>query len=381
MNTVNKEKVNRLTRKQVNQRLCRAAFLRAFSLVTLFTCLLVNCCARLLVTFSACLLFTLTACDRRELTYYESAEITLTADWSRSGLANEEGAARGATAVFYPTDGGEPKIFLMGDYLREAVRLPEGVYDVVVFNRSFADFSNIAFRGNGGYETLEAYSKHIETRMDGESGIRTVTGSPEKLASAAVKGFAVTEDMLGNYSQTTYGRSGYSVTAEDDRCALHLVPEKRTREVIAVIRVEGLNNIRSATCRLDGISESVFLATGEASGQTVSQEFPLSHPVHDEGSPFNGTLTGTFNVFGIDFSGSHRLHLEAQLVDGKTVFTGDYDDAKVTEKDNGEGIITIYVEATTDKIPDVKPEGGGNSGFDVDVDSWGDDVNTDVPIE
>ena len=363
--------VNKFTSKRVDKGLrhvaaslsCRPALLCAY--FTLFICAL--------VTFSGC--------DRRELTYYESAEITLTVDWSQSGLDDEEGAAHGATAVFYPTDGGEPKIFLMGNYSQEAVRLPEGVYDVIVFNRSFTDFSNIAFRGNEGYETLEAYSKNIETRADGKNGTRTVTGSPEKLASVAVKGFTVTEDMLGNYSQTTYGKSAYSATVEDDRCALHLVPEKRTREVVAVIRVEGLNNIRSATCRLDGIAESVFLATGRGSGQTASQEFPLSHPVFDEGSPFNGTLTSTFNVFGVDFSESHHLHLEARLVDGKTVFTGDYDNVKVTEKDNGEGIITIYVEATTDKIPDVKPEGGSGSGFDVDVDGWGDDVNTDVPIE
>lgn len=65
----------------------------------------------------------------------------------------------------------------------------------------------------------------------------------------------------------------------------------------------------------------------------------------------------------------------------KTVFEGDYDNVRVTEKDNGEGVITIYVEATTDKIPDVKPEGGSNSGFDVDVDGWGDEVDTDIPIE
>lgn len=321
------------------------------------------------------------ACDRRELTYYESAEITLIVDWNPSGLADEEGAARGATAVFYPTDGGEPQIFLMGNYSQESVRLPEGVYNVILFNRSFTDFSNIAFRGNGRYETLEAYNKRMETRTDGESETRTVTGSPEKLASAAVEGFTVTEDMLGNYSQTTYGKSTFSAMEGDDRCTLHLVPENRTCEVIAVIRVEGLNNIRSATCRLDGISESVFLSTGKVSGQTVSQEFPLVHPMYDEGSPFNGTLTGTFNVFGIDFTDTHRLHLEAKLVDGKTVFTGDYDDVKVTQKDNGEGVITIYVEATTDKIPDVEPEGGDGSGFDVDVDSWGDEMNTDVPLE
>lgn len=363
--------VNKFTSKRVDKGLrhvaaslsCRPALLCAY--FTLFICAL--------VTFSGC--------DRRELTYYESAEITLTVDWSQSGLDDEEGAAHGATAVFYPTDGGEPKIFLMGNYSQEAVRLPEGVYDVIVFNRSFTDFSNIAFRGNDGYETLEAYNKKIETRTDGETDTRTITGSPEKLASATMEDFTVTEDMLGNYSQTTSGKSAYSVESGDDRCTLHLVPEKRTSEVIAVIRVEGLNNVRSAICRLDGISESIFLATGKASGQSVAQEFPLSHPVFDEGSPFNGTLTGTFNVFGIDFTQSHRLHLEAQLVDGKTVFEGDYDNVRVTEKDNGEGVITIYVEATTDKIPDVKPEGGSNSGFDVDVDGWGDEVDTDIPIE
>lgn len=334
-------------------------------------------CAWCMLLVACCILC---GCKRRDLTYYESAEITLTVDWNPSGLADEEGAARGATAVFYPTDGGEPQIFLMGNYEQQAVRLSEGEYNVILFNRSFTDFSNIAFRGNGGYETLEAYNKHIETRTDSKSETRTVTGSPEKLASAAVEGFRVTEDMLGNYSQTNYGKSGYAATAGDDRCTLHLVPQKRTCEVVAVIRVEGLNNVRSATCRLDGVSESVFLATGKVSGQSVSQEFPLSHPVYDEGSPFNGTLKGTFNVFGIDFTDTHRLHLEARLVDGKTIFTGDYDNVKVTQKDNGEGNITIYVEATTDKIPDVKPEGSGDSGFDVDVGDWGNEEKIDVPL-
>ena len=114
-----------------------------------------------------CLLLFLAGCERRELTYYDAAEITLTADWSQSGMDNKDEAARGATAIFYPTNGGEPKIFLMGDYSREAIRLPEGVYNVILFNRSFTDFSNIAFRGNDGYETLEAYNKKIETRRNG----------------------------------------------------------------------------------------------------------------------------------------------------------------------------------------------------------------------
>lgn len=327
-----------------------------------------------------CLLLLWAGCERRDLIYYETAEITLTVDWSQADMDNTDESAHGATAVFYPVDGGEPKILLMGNYSQETVRLRQGAYNIILFNRSFTDFSNIAFRGNDRYEMLEAYNKKSRTRRNEETDARTVSGSPEKLASAAKTGFTVTEDMLGNYGRTGSGKSAHAATAGDGRCTLHLIPQQRTHEVVTVIHVEGLNNIRSATCQLDGIAESVFLATGEVSEEVVVQEFPLTHPVFDEGSPFNGTLTGRFNVFGIDFAQNHRLHLEAQLVDGKTVFTGDYDNVKIAEKDNGEGIITIYVEATTDKIPDVKPEDSSGSGFDVDVDGWGDEVNTDVPI-
>ena len=41
---------------------------------------------------------------------------------------------------------------------------------------------------------------------------------------------------------------------------------------------------------------------------------------------------------------------------------------------------TLILEASTEKVPDVKPEGGAGSGFDVDVDGWGNEINTDIPI-
>ena len=58
----------------------------------------------------------------------------------------------------------------------------------------------------------------------------------------------------------------------------------------------------------------------------------------------------------------------------------DYTDAKVSEQDNGDGTINVLVEASADKIPDVKPDGGSDSGFDVDVDEWENEVNADIPI-
>lgn len=328
------------------------------------------------------------SCERRELTYYEVSEISVHADWSGSGLDEEE-SNYGATIVFYSRGGGEPKVFLLGDRSGSVIRLPEGVYDAVLFNRSFNDFSNIAFRGNNGYATLEAYARKIETRRDDETRTetRTIASSPDGIASAIIEGFTVTEDMLGNYSQTGYGRVKPVVAAEGeeetggDRFTIRLAPRKLTREVKAVLHVKGLNNIRSATCRIDGVAESVFLATGKASATTVTQEFTPTNLEFTPGSPFDGTLTGTFQVFGFDMEGEHHLYIDALLVDGKTHFIEDYEKVKVTEMDNGEGVLILQVEVNTSKIPDVKPEGGSGSGFDVDVDGWGNNINTEIPIQ
>ena len=330
-----------------------------------------------------CVSILLVSCERRDLTYYEVSEITLTADWNDSGLDDKE-QKYGATVVFYPRNGGEPKIFMMGDRSGDAVRLPMGVYDIIVFNRSFNDFSNIAFRGNS-YETLEAYARKVETRVDKKTRVetRTIISSPDELAAATLKGFTVTEDMLGNYSQTTYGRTAPSRSSEetpDGLYHLHFVPKKLTREVSAVLHIEGLNNIRSATCRLGGVAESIFLATGKTSANTVTQEFTPSNPEFSPGSPFNGTLSCEFEIFGLNVIDNNNLHLDALLVDGKTEFEGDCTNVKITENDDGTGSVTLILEASTEKVPDVKPEGGAGSGFDVDVDGWGNEINTDIPI-
>ena len=77
----------------------------------------------------------LASCERRELTFYTEAEITVTADWSRADQQEEN--QYGATLIFYPQDGGTPRVVLMGDRTQTTVRLPDGRYDAILFNRSF----------------------------------------------------------------------------------------------------------------------------------------------------------------------------------------------------------------------------------------------------
>ena len=90
--------------------------------------------------------------------------------------------------------------------------------------------------------------------------------------------------MLGNYGSTPYKQTTVhpEMTATgDDPCHIHLAPQKMTRKIIATFHIKGLNNIRSLTCRLDGVSESVFLATGKPSANTVIHGICTFHlPIH-----------------------------------------------------------------------------------------------------
>jgi hypothetical protein len=49
-----------------------------------------------------------------------------------------------------------------------------------------------------------------------------------------------------------------------------------------------MNNIRKATCTLDGIAESIFLVSRQNSEKTVTQVLRLSNPIYDSGSVTEG---------------------------------------------------------------------------------------------
>ena len=313
----------------------------------------------------------LCSCDRRDLTYSDEAEITITADWSKTGLSKLEGQY-GATAVFYPIGGGSPVTVLMGDRNRKTVRMKEGRYNVVVFNRSFDDFSGIAFRGTDAHHTLEAYVRNAQAK--GTDNGKVATASPDELAAGYVEEFEVTPGMLGNYEP-----SATRGTENPSPCRICFTPRKLTKEITATIHIKGLNNIRTATCTLGGVPESVFLVSGKPSEQTMTQQFELDHSVYLPGSQTEGTMSATLSVFGFDENILHEVRFEAQLVDGKTEFTEELTDMKVNVSEDSEGVVSITIDVTcSETVPTVKPE--GSSGMDADVDGWDEEENEDIDI-
>lgn len=403
--------VDKVTRRQGNKGLRCAGFVLRhknirtyFSLsVLLFFCQShsfvfryknIKACFSLSVFLFLCLFFS--ACDRRDITYYMESEIIIEADWSLSEL---EEAGFGATVVFFPEAGGEPVEVLMGTRERATVRLPEGRYHALIFNRSPRDFGGISFEGET-FHGYKARAKQVETRVDPDTRAETrvIVGTPERLAGDGVEGFEVTEAMLGNYSTEQYinsrntrngcnagdtrgSGSGSDTRASEEhdleRYIVRFTPRKLTQDIVVQVRTPGINNIRSVVGTLDNVSEYVYVGKGEPSGERVVQQFTLPDIEYDENSAFNGTLSGRVNVFGFDTGLPHILTLKALLVDGKTVVEQRFDvQAHTVEEEGGSTVIRIEVEA--EKLPDVKPEGDPDSGFDATVDDWGDTEHVEL---
>lgn len=323
----------------------------------------------------------LSSCERRPLTYFEEAEITVEADWSQSGL---EESGYGATAMFYPVDGGNPMRVLMGNREYTTVRLREGRYQVLIFNRSHDDFSSISFYGNNFYD-FHAKANKIDTRVDLDTKVETrvVVEAPEELASDALEEFEVTEEMLGNYKDKKEDNSPATQSAADttttNRYVIHFLPRKLTKRVEVEIYVPGMNNLRSAIGLIENVCEHTYLANGQPSKEKVTQQFTFDKMEFEPGSPFNGTISGGCNVLGFDRTLPHRLTLETLLADGKTRTKETFDtEPEYILQENGSILIRIRLTAT--KLPDVKPEGVPDSGFDVVVDEWGDPEESELPI-
>lgn len=307
-------------------------------------------------------------CDRRAITYSLEAEVEVRVDWSTSGLDASDGD-HGATALFYPEGGGPPKTVLMGNRSYEKTRLSAGRYKVIVFNRSFDDFSSVSFRGIAHCHTLEAYAG--KTAVRGEE----IVQSPEKLAADYVEEFEVTGDMLGNYN--TAPRND---VMNGKVCSLLLVPGKLVEEMNVTVNIKGLRNVRAATATIDGVSASVFLAGGRPSEQTVAHRFSLGNPRYHPGSVTDGTMNATINGFTFNSDVPHNVKIKALLIDGKTIFEQTFEHVNIREKEDEQGNAMLVIEVDTKPIPDVKPEGGADSGFDAEVGEWGDEESGDLTI-
>ena len=145
------------------------------------------------------------------------------------------------------------------------------------------------------------------------------------------------------------------------------------------MNINGVSNIRSAKCVISGVPSSLFLHDGSPGDAGHSQEFTLGDPVLHAGSFTDGYQETTVNVFGFDKNVPHKIRITALLVDGKTVVEQTVTGLEITEREDADGTLQLYIDGQApETIPDVKPEGSMDSGFGAEVDEWGEEKNEDI---
>lgn len=138
---------------------------------------------------------------------------------------------------------------------------------------------------------------------------------------------------------------------------------------------KNLEYVKEATGALAGMAENVNIMTGTTSDSKATFVFEC-----DKTSYGIGVQVMTFGIPSMqgfnskassDYSGQHDLRMIVKLTNGKTV-TLDHDITDQIANQPKGGVITIPdINISDDMV-------GGNSGFQPDVDDWGE--NTDIPL-
>lgn len=299
------------------------------------------------------------------------SEIAVRIDWSLSGVHPED-----ATVLFYRQGDDRPAVHFMTSE-EEVVRLAEGVYSVIVFNRKFDDFDAIAFRNTGSYETIQAYAK---PKGDGGSAEEITGLCPDLLAVDSRERFEVTPEMIDQTRDNrAHGKQGSAYAA----ATLRFVPQPVVKPLSLSVYIRKLCNIRPGTARgtVSGFAESVFLNSRRTTPIRVTHGFDFEESHYLDNT--DGVMEGSLTVFGLCSEASKAdaeplyLTFTALLRDktasvySSTIEIGELI-AQPPEENTG-----MRIEIGTDdgtnpplEIPGIEIE--EDSAFDPGVNEWGD---------
>lgn len=329
-------------------------------------------------------LVVLTGCERQPLDYNYSpnCRVKVNIDWSKSGLSTH-----GATAIFYPQDGSKAIIAIMSEPAGEMVKIPKGVYDVVVFNQTMDEFSNIGFRGVESYQTFEIFVKEaVKKGTNKAASDEIVIAHPDNFAVAKIENFEITKQMVDE-----------SRTKQQD-FSINFVPKAVVSTMKISLFVNNVHLIKAAKGTITGMADSYSIAKGCNNASTSTHPFSLTTITLDGSGDLNGFISGEITTLGLSVQSTkagevslNTLNVSFLLVDNKTIIEKRYqiENRINTDEENasikvelGTGPAPGEEETEEDKpidIPHVKPEEGEGGGMDAEVGDW-DKVEIIIPV-
>lgn len=311
------------------------------------------------------------ACDtRREIHEDKGLWTRIAIDWSEANID-----PNGASIWIFPHDGREPIVVLTND-TKDSVRLRKGEYSLLVFNETVSEHQFIEFRGTDNYSTFAAYCKPLKTSNKYVKAGDNTASSPNVLASASYDNLTITREMIES----------------DSRPSLTFKSKRVVSLVNVVVHIEGVDNAaRSGSAlSLSGMAEGVNLSTGKTLSTSVRHMAILNNRTYYPGDLGAGTMSSSFYSFGLTdmltkSSGTQNVVMfYFKLRDGSDFPAVERNVTNIIERTDGMQIIFNITmgakgtpEITLPYVPDADLPG---SGFDAEVEDWGEVVNIDIPI-
>lgn len=342
-----------------------------------FSCLKYN-----IMTFSA--LIMLFSCERRPLEDMceDRAIIPIGTLWTLADIEPQN-----ITALFYNRDDGklalEHRFENTSNRIQTYANVPAGRYTVVIFNELRGQIQGVGIRGYENLSTLEAYAAP-DPNYKNRSNDNAYVYNPDILASVAVHDFDVTNEMI-SHSYLYYNGEAVSQSMKESlETLVGLEPLRKVHRFNIVVRVKGLNNARMpALVDLTGIAESYKFGEDKNTRTTAVQQFTINNRTYEDDSRKDGTIAGTIYTWGFlgekpnetNVQRDSPIHLDFlfMLVDvEKTLvrrLTNVTSLIQLQAEPHGATTLNLYVELP-DPLPDVVPEGGGNSGFETEIIDW-----------
>lgn len=336
------------------------------------------------------------SCQHKELCYYHphTAPVRVNVDWSLFTMDNPTGM----TAYAYPLseEDTDNYRFVTHDISSITLDLEVGSFHTLVFNQSESEYGTVEFANLDDYNTAQVRVVETKANWYSTKSPDTKVGSePEWLAVGRAENVEVTEEMVQRAEEEFLANREEKLTRATQGQTINdvatVTPISVIKQVEFIVYCEGLYNLRSVRASVDGMAEGCILSTG------LNTEIPVSHTIDEwQISPYphditTGDLTATLCTFGIPSShtadpSENTFTIHLLLVDNETVVDYDFQIGDILSQfndlDGSDGQIQKVVVnlRIPDPLPDVKPVGGEDGGFDINVDNWGDEIITEIPI-
>lgn len=328
---------------------------------------------------TTCLIL-LSGCERNELCYdhpHENLHVTVV--WDSLPAELQSSLPEGVRISMYAgkqarqeQSGASSDYTYYRDTYGGDIMVQDGTYDFLLFN---SDTEMIQLRGMDHLNTAEAYLG-ARTRIPYTKGIsnKNIYYSDRSCANLRTRSeilIAEPDRFFATYCSLetvqTYGK-----TISD---TIYAYPRSRVLRVTLKVKVKGLKGASSCRASLSGVAQSISLATGECTSETGTAIFDMD-------KTDDSFLSKAINVFGLVCSPDdtpeeeriqHLVQLEFVMRDNSVVdYEFEISDQIDFDAIEPEIVIPIVVEEV--ELPDVELPGKSDSGFDADINGWGEET-------